>query len=254
MADEYWFTPEQRAEMARPTMDSALEALEAENYERVASLCESMKHEWRFLHDLMSESLLALLTYIGEQFGEERVGDALSYMTTKVWRPTVEKIMQMSRRDVAIALAATWRAHSCSGTGPVPGKFSIEEDDEKITFILDPSGSCGRLWRRGLYGPPKNYGMTEAAHDWSFHRKDFPYYCAHCSFMNESLPIEWTGVPLYPLDPPASADQPCYWYLYKDPWGAPERFYARYGKCKADEMRRFGVTRQEAESAGGAQP
>ena len=70
--------------------------------------------------------------------------------------------------------------------------------------------------------------------------------------MNESLPIEWTGVPLYPLDPPTSADQPCYWYLYKDPWGAPERFYARYGKCKADEMRRFGVTRQETESVGEA--
>ena len=66
MADAYWFTPEQLAEMARPTMDSALEALEAKNYEKVAELCESMKHEWRFLHDLMAESLLALLTYIGE--------------------------------------------------------------------------------------------------------------------------------------------------------------------------------------------
>ena len=38
MAGEYWFTPEQLAEMARPTMDSALEALEAENYEKVAAL------------------------------------------------------------------------------------------------------------------------------------------------------------------------------------------------------------------------
>ena len=104
MAGEYWFTPEQLAEMARPTMDSALEALEAQDYEKVAALCESMKHEWRFLHDLMAESLLALLTYIGEQFGEERVGDALRYMTTRVWRPTVEKIMQMSRR------AQLWRS------------------------------------------------------------------------------------------------------------------------------------------------
>ena len=45
MAGEYWFTPQQLAEMARPTMDSALEALEAEDYEKVAALCKSMKHE-----------------------------------------------------------------------------------------------------------------------------------------------------------------------------------------------------------------
>src|ERR1700730_3001981 len=98
MSGERWFSPEQLVEMARPTMDSALEALEAEEYEKVAALCESMKHEWRFLHDLMAESVLALLTYIGEQFGEEKVGDALRYTTTRVWRPTVEKIMLMSRR------------------------------------------------------------------------------------------------------------------------------------------------------------
>jgi hypothetical protein len=36
--------------------------------------------------------------------------------------------------------------------------------------------------------------------------------------MNESMPIQWSGYPLYPSEPPEdySAD-PCTWYWYKDP-------------------------------------
>ena len=35
-----------------------------------------MKHEWRFLHDLMAESMLGLVTYIQETLGEEHVAEA----------------------------------------------------------------------------------------------------------------------------------------------------------------------------------
>ena len=146
------------------------------------------------------------------------------------------------RTSTAIALATTWRAHSCSGAGPEPGKFDIEEDDEKITFILNPSGSCGRLWRRGLYGPPKNYGMTKEAHDWSFHRKDFPYYCTHCSFMNESLPIEWTGVPLYP-----DAGRP--WRI-AERLGVRQSMVARLESRQPDRMPTFATVARVADVCG----
>jgi hypothetical protein len=46
--------------------------------------------------------------------------------------------------------------------------------------------------KRRLRGLPDDGGPREA-HDWSFGRKGFPLYCTHCSFMNESMPIQWSS-------------------------------------------------------------
>ena len=42
--------------------------------------------------------------------------------------------------------------------------------------------------------------------------------------MNEILPMRWTGIPVYPSDPPDDFDRdPCVWYWYKDPADIPAR-------------------------------
>jgi hypothetical protein len=53
---ERWFSDEELEELSRPTMDRAIEAIEAGDLERAKALCEAMKNEWRFLHDMMVES------------------------------------------------------------------------------------------------------------------------------------------------------------------------------------------------------
>jgi hypothetical protein len=117
--------------------------------------------------------------------------------------------------------------------GPNPGSFTITEDDEKVTFAMNPCGSGQRLVRNGAYDGLPDGGGTREAHDWSFGRKGFPLYCTHCSFMNESMPIQWSGYPLYPSDPPEDySKDPCTWYWYKDPDAIPERHWSRYGAVK----------------------
>ena len=149
------------------------------------------------------------------------------------WRRHHEGIEALARRDLVPLLAATWRAHSCSGVGPNPGSFTITEDEEKITFAMHPCGSGQRLVLNGAYTGLPDGGLTREAHDWSFDREGFPLYCTHCSFMNESLPIQWSGYPLYPCDPPGDYSRdPCVWYWYKDPEAIPERHYRRYGAVK----------------------
>ena len=229
---ERWFTDEQLHEMARPTMDRAIEALDRGDVDDARALCEAMRHEWRSLHDLMVEGIAGLITFVQQGMGDEGVREAWESANERGWKRDVRTIAQLDRRRVVELLAATWRAHSGSGTGPHPGAFAIEEDDEKVTFTMNPCGSGQRLVRRGLY-ESAGYGRTREGHEWSYGRKDFPLYCTHCSFMNESLPIQWSGFPLYPSDPPEDySTDPCTWYWYKDQADIPERHWRRYGAVK----------------------
>jgi hypothetical protein len=227
---ERWFSDDELREMSRPTMDRAIEAIEAGDLEQAKALCEEMKHEWRFLHDMMVDGIAASMTWIKEHHGEDAVGESQSWAMQRYWKRSVHAIDERDRKEIVQLLAATWRAHSCSGTGPQPGAFTIEEDEEKVTFRMNPCGSGQRLWRMGKYEGADGHAVMEEEHDWSYNRKGFPIYCTHCSFMNEMLPIQWIGYPIYPSDPPGDFDSdPCTWFWYKDPADIPDRHWERYG-------------------------
>jgi hypothetical protein len=226
---ERWFTDEELRDLARPTMDRAIEAIDAGDLEGAKVLCEEMKHESQFMHDLLVDGVAGLISFVHEKLGDDGVEAAWTFSLERSWKRPVETIAQSDRRQIARALAATWRAHSTSGVGPNPGAFTIGEDDEKLTFTMNPCGSGQRLWRNRRYGPD-GWGVTEGAHDWSYGREGFPLYCTHCAFMNESLPIRWIGYPVYPSDPPGDFDRdPCTWYWYKDPADIPARHFERHG-------------------------
>ncbi len=221
-----WLSKEYLNQMTYPKEEQKLfEYVTERDKKRAIESIKIAKHEWGIYHDLLVESIALLLTFISEECGEQDVGYALAEMTSKVWKEPFLQIQKRDQKTIAIALAATWRAHSTYGAGPDPGSFEIYEDEDKLTFKLGPCGSGQRLWRM----EHENYGKTKGAYSWSFNRKDFPYYCAHCTYMNELMPINWSGNPVYPLDPPTTPDKYCTWYFYKDPEGADKRFYERYG-------------------------
>jgi hypothetical protein len=234
MADmtDRWFDDDELRELSRPTMDRAIEAMERGDLDAAKRLCAEMKQEWLMLHDLMAESVLGLISFVQDRLGDEGVAEAWTDCNERGWRRHHDAINRLDRRQIVELLAATWRAHSGSGVGDEPGRFTIAEDHEKVTFTMNPCGSGQRLVRRGLY-EREGYGVTREAHDWSYGRAGFPLYCTHCSFMNESLPIQWSGYPLYPSDPPEDYSQdPCTWYWYKDRDDIPERHWRRYGAVK----------------------
>jgi hypothetical protein len=225
-----WFAPDELAAMSRPTMDRAIEAIKAGEYDKAEELCDGMKEEWRFLHDLMAEQILGLITFIQRRLGDDGVEAAWTESIEQLWRKRSGKILDADRREIVLALAATWRAHSGSGTGPQPGSFTITEDDAKFTFTMNPCGSGQRLVRLGKYEGESAYGVTTEPHPWSYGREGFPLYCTHCSFMNELLPIKWYGMPLYPSEPPTDyMTDPCTWWWYKRAEDVPDKHWSRYG-------------------------
>jgi len=227
-----WFSDEELAEMSRPTMDRVIEAIDRGDLDEAKGLCEAMKYEGQFMHDMLVDGIAGLISYVKAAEGDEGVEKAWEYSLERGWKPTVEAIDRNDRRFIAQALAATWRAHSTSGVGPKPGAFEITEDSEKLTFTMNPCGSGQRLVRLGRY-EDGGYGTTDEAHSWSYGRKDFPLYCTHCAFMNESLPIRWIGYPVYPSQPPTDFHtDPCVWHWYKDPDDIPAEHWSRHGATK----------------------
>lgn len=229
-----WLSKETLSQMTTPKEEQKLiEYVRARDKQKAIESIIMAKHEWGIYHDLLVESIALLLTSISEECGEQDVGIALAGMTSQVWKEPFLQIQGRDRKSIALALAATWRAHSTYGAGPDFGSFTVEEDEEKLTFKLHPCGSGQRLWRM----ENENYGKTKETYAWSFNRKDLPYYCAHCTYMNELMPMSWSGYPVYPLDPPTTPDKCCTWYFYKDPEQTDKRFYERYGIDKEKVIR-----------------
>src|SRR4051812_5585543 len=163
---ERWFSDDELADLSRPTMDRAIEAIEAGDLERAKALCEAMKHEGRFLHDMMVDGTAGSRTGVKEHCGEGAVGESQRGARERYWKRSVGAIDRRDRREIVELLAATWRAHSCSGTGPHPGAFTVTEDDEKVTFRMNPCGSGQRLWRMGRYEGGDAHAGMEGGHDW----------------------------------------------------------------------------------------
>src|SRR5947209_20138388 len=94
---ERWFGDDELRELSRPTMDRAIEALDAGDVEAARRLCEEMKHEWRFMHDLMAGGILGLISFVQEKLGDEGVGEAWRYGNERGWKREVEKINALAR-------------------------------------------------------------------------------------------------------------------------------------------------------------
>ncbi len=231
-----WFSVSDRAEMAVPVIKRIKTAIKSGDTARAIDLCEDLREERVLLHDFFTDCLAAIFTWTGENLGEESSrGMFTDCFENSSKRPVFDLLgIDIERGLMAELLVRGWVAHSCGGAGEHPGAFRVEEDDEKFTFFMDPCGSGGRLLRKGSYGPPLDFALTSRAYPWSFNREGFPYYCTHCSFINESMPMRYNGIPSWPVDPPDRAEDPCRWYIYKDTRAIPARFYERYGVVKED--------------------
>src|SRR5258708_29914673 len=126
-----WFSEHELAELSRPTMDRAVEAIDAGDLDEARRLCGEMKHEWQMLHDLMAAGVLDLVSFIQQRLGDDGVAEAWSESMGRGWRRHHDAIAALERRDLVPLLAATWRAHSTSGARPNPGSFTITEQEGK---------------------------------------------------------------------------------------------------------------------------
>ena len=195
-------------------------------------LCEEMKHEWRFLHDLMAESCSASSPSSSSELGDEGVAEAWEESMRRGWKRDTEQIVDARpARDRRGAGGHLARALEQRRRARTRARFTITEDEEKFTFEMNPCGVGPaalaqrrlrgrgplRRDRRGARLVLRARGLPALLHPLRLHER-------------AAADPAGTGCRCTPRDPPEDFDHdPCTWYWYKDPADIPDDTGRRYG-------------------------
>ena len=217
------FSDAELKEMGVETADLIQQAIDEGDLEKAKKLTRRMRREYFTVHEGYRDIITWLASFIGRRMGEENLYEGMHY-GFQLFAELAEMYGKEDIRRRVEMLAAALRGHLTS--------LSIEEDDEKITMMLNPCPSGGRAILSGSYGPPKDFLKVKKPQVMTFGRDDFPVYCAHCAFQ-DIIPIEATGRPLWVTVPAENLGvEPCRMVIYKNPEEIPSEYYERFGKRK----------------------
>ena len=214
------------ARMRTPLWDQAKDAIGRGAGEEAAALIDRAVAQWSGLKDYSINWITSLLTFIGEELGEEAVERALRKTGEEFVRP---------RRDTgtpwkSLPAAARAKVIARAMLGNM-GEVDVSEDDEKITLAFR-CGSGGKLIDDGRYEGDHAYLRLRKRAGRTFMREELWVYCAHCSVNNEIQPVEWGETPTSVEYPPEQAGERCVHHLYKDPAAMPDDVFERIGKVR----------------------
>jgi hypothetical protein len=213
--------PEELEQLKIPIYDRVKDAIEKGDKNQAFKLLDELKeHKEEFKQGLLLW-ISDLLKFVGDKLGDEGVyehykkhAETLNAQYVRFFgdssKMSIEDKMRRRSREVV-----GWHLMKV---------VDIKEDEEKYIWTLQ-CDSGGWLLGQGV-------GKTKKAYPWTYGRKNFSYYCAHCSMGHEIEHIESLGYPDWVVFPPEKAGDPCIQYFYKDPKSVPEKYYARVGKKK----------------------
>jgi hypothetical protein len=225
MADRM-LSDDEQARMATPLWEQARAAYRDGRADDGDRLLDQAVAQWSALKNYSINWITSLLTFVGEELGEEAVERALRKTGDEFVRP---------RRDTG----TDWGSLPASARAKViaramvsnMGQVEVTEDDEKIVLSFR-CGSGGKLIDDGRYEGEHAYLTLRERAGRTFMRDELPVYCAHCSVNNEIQPVEWGDTPTSIEHPPTRPGEPCVHHVYKDVSAIPDDAYRRIGKRK----------------------
>ncbi len=222
-------------ELGISTYDRLREVVKAGDKETALKLIDYIQIEGKGLHDSYCDWVYGLLTWIADNCGEEKLLEVFKFskeINAVAFYSQFKKFKTV--KEFVQWFAEQLRAHR-SGPGE-KGEIKIWEEEDRYVISADPCGSGGRMRRGGELDktpprtePPFNFGKTKKAYSWSWHMKDIPYYCLHCSIWHEMMSIQEKGAPTKITEYNPDPNVPCVSYFYKKPELVPEKYYKRVG-------------------------
>ena len=169
-------------------------AIDAIREGRTADALKGVDEIWaegRPIHDFYGDMCATFCDFIAEELDEGAVERAWRFIGERLWKPVFMEVAKDGAVAVAGLYAMFLRSHGY--------QFRIEEDDEKIVFLLDYCPSGQRLMMEGkIKGDrrhPLDHGVSSKPYPWTFGRTGVPYYCAHTELWFTTMPAEW-GIPI----------------------------------------------------------
>ncbi len=219
------------AEAGVSTLKQAYEAMEHGDLAEAKRVVEYARLEWQVVHDMYVNWSWSFFTYIANTYGEKEMEKAMRTVLGSYYKDRYDKVMAA---DVKTQLQLTLeglRGHLMGKDRQ--GEIEVTEEKERYVLKLDPCGSGGVARQRvesGKEPRPDLFGFSEKAGPLTWGKKHVCHYCAHCAMVNEILAIENYGHPMRITEYPEKAEDPCIWYIYKDPKAIPAEYYERVGK------------------------
>jgi len=212
--------------MSTPLWRQAKEALAAGDADVASELIDKAVAQWSQLKDYSINWITVLLTFIGEEMGEEAVERALRKTGDEFVRPRRDTGTDWGSLPASVRAKVITRAMLAN-----MGEVEVEEDDEKIVLSFT-CGSGGMLIDGGHYEGDHAYLTLRERSGRTFMRDELWVYCAHCSVNNEIQPVEWGETPTSIEYPPHRPGERCVHHIYKDVADVPVEAYERIDKDK----------------------
>ncbi|HSO95357.1 MAG TPA: hypothetical protein VLV81_04895 [Acidimicrobiia bacterium] len=216
------------ARMRTPLWEQAKTAIAQGRPGDAMALIDRAVEQWSSLKDYSINWITSLLTFIGEELGEEAVERALRKTGEEFVRPRRDTGTDWGTLPAAARAKIIARAMLAN-----MGSVDVEEDDEKIVLSFR-CGSGGKLIDDGRYDGEHPYLRLREQAPRTFMRDEFWVYCAHCSVNNEIQPVEWGSPPASIEHPPRAPGEPCVHHIYKEATDIPDGAYERIGQPRPE--------------------
>jgi hypothetical protein len=195
-------------------------------------------------HDRLADWCWGLLTVLQNGTAEEEEFGQLLRLSMEPWIAERYKVLEgMTMEEIFELTIEGMRGHF--GGPDRAGSIDVLDLEDRWVMEFDPCGTGGRM-RRGddaseqgsREEAPYEFGSVQGAYPWTWGAEGVCSYCAHCSFVNEIIPIERLGYPMRVTEYPQNRDDRCKWTIFKDPALVPDSAYLRVGKTPPSKEKR----------------
>ena len=179
---ETLFEAAERMTIVQTRVERAQEKL-AEGDADIETLLVDQRKDWKPWHDFGVVCLAYFYATAIEMRGPNYLDEVLSQTYEPAFHAGFPRYAAMSDDELVREIARTWNYHCAD--------FTIEEEEDRFVFRLDPCGSGGRLFRGEMwrdmfrYGEPLSPIMPDP-HNINFSRASAPVYCTHCAASNRA--------------------------------------------------------------------